>query len=114
MRCDIDLQLFRDSSSVKYGKNKDREHLSQIDLATLLVEESNLPFHYMKLEWNLPDIKTISELICEIYVLGYRKVKLVVDRGFCNADNINALYKDHYKILPGVPSTPKYARDFIY
>ncbi len=36
-----------------------------------------------------------------------------MDRGFCSADNINALYKDHYKFLLGASTTLKYARDFI-
>ena len=98
---------------VKYGKNKDGDHLPQINLAILFGEESSLPFYYRKLAGNIPDIKTIRELIRELDVLGYRKAKLVMDRGFCNADNINALYKAHYKFLLGASTTLKYARDFI-
>ena len=98
---------------VKYGKNKDGEHLPQINLAILFGEESSLPFYYRKLAGNIPDIKTIRELIRELDVLGYRKAKLVMDRGFASTDNINALYKDHYKFLLGASTTLKYAKDFI-
>jgi transposase len=100
-------------NQVKYGKNKDHEHLPQINLAILFGEESGLPFYYRKLAGNIPDIKTIRELIRELDVLGYRKAKLSMDRGFCSADNINALYKDHYKFLLGASTTLKYAKDFI-
>ena len=98
---------------VKYGKNKDGDHLPQINLAILFGEESSLPFYYRKLAGNIPDIKTIRELIRELDVLGYSKIKLVMDRGFCSADNINALYKNHYKFLLGASTTLKYAKDFI-
>ena len=98
---------------VKYGKNKDGEHLPQINLAILFGEDSGLPFYYRKLAGNIPDIKTIHELIRELDVLGYQKVKLAMDRGFCSKDNINALYKDHYKFLLGAPTTLRYAKDFI-
>lgn len=36
-----------------------------------------------------------------------------MDRGFCSTDNINALYKNHYKFLFGASTTLKYAKDFI-
>ena len=76
---------------VKYGKNKDGDRLPQINLAILFGEESSLPFYYRKLAGNIPDIKTIRELIRELDILGYSKTKLVMDRGFCSTDNINAL-----------------------
>ena len=98
---------------VKYGKNKDGDRLPQINLAILFGEESNLPFYYRKLAGNIPDIKTIRELVRELDVLGYSKTKLVMDRGFCSTDNINALYKNHYKFLLGASTTLKYAKDFI-
>lgn len=98
---------------VKYGKNKDGNRLPQINLAILFGEESSLPFYYRKLAGNIPDIKTIRELIRELDILGYSKTKLVMDRGFCSTDNINALYKNHYKFLLGASTTLKYAKDFI-
>lgn len=100
-------------NQVKYGKNKDDDHLPQINLAVLFGEQSGLPFYYRKLAGNIPDVKTIRELIRELDVLGYGKVRLSMDRGFCSTANINALYKDHYKFLLGASSSLKYAKDFI-
>jgi len=31
----------------------------------------------------------------------YKKVKLVMDRGYYSADKINGLYKQHYKLKAG-------------
>lgn len=84
---------------VKYSKNKDGEKLPQINLALIFGENSGLPFYYRKLAGNIPDVKTIRELLRELDVLGYEKIKLVMDRGYYSADNINALYKEHLKFL---------------
>ena len=78
---------------VKYGKNKDGEKLPQINLALIFGENSGLPFYYRKLAGNITDVKTIRELLRELDVLGYEKIKLVMDRGYYSVDNINALYK---------------------
>ena len=98
---------------LKYGKNKDGESLPQINLALLFGEESGLPFYYRKLAGNIPDVKTIRELIRELDILGYEKVKLVMDRGFYSASNIQALYKDHMKFLCGVSTALSFVKEYI-
>ena len=97
----------------KYGKNKDGESLPQINLAILFGEESGLPFYYRKIAGNIPDVKTVRELIRELDILGYEKIKLVMDRGYYSADNINALYKDHMKFLCGTATTLRFAKEFV-
>ena len=98
---------------VKYGKNKDDDHLPQINLALVFGEESRLPFYYRKLAGNIPDVKTIQELLRELDVLGYEKIKLVMDRGYYSADNINALFKKHLKFLCGTSSALSFVKEFI-
>lgn len=98
---------------VKYGKNKDDDQLPQINLALIFGQDSKLPFYYRKLSGNIPDVKTINELVRELDILGYRKIKVVLDRGFYSAENINALFKNHYKFVAGVNTSLTYARDFI-
>lgn len=98
---------------VQYGKNKDNDKLPQFNLALLFGEKSGLPFYYRKLAGNIPDVKTVNELARELDALGYEKIKLVMDRGFYSADNINGLYKDHYKFLIGTSTSLSFAKAFI-
>lgn len=98
---------------VRYGKNKDGENLPQINLALLFGEESGLPFYYRKLAGNIPDVKTVRELIRELDILGYEKIKLVMDRGYYSTENINALFKDHLKFLCGTSTALNFAKSFI-
>lgn len=98
---------------VKYGKNKDHDPLGQINLVLVYGQESNLPFYYRKLAGNIPDVKTVKELVKELDVLGYSKVKLVMDRGFFSTENINALYRNHYKFLIAVSTSLSIAKKAI-
>jgi transposase len=84
---------------VQYGRNKEEDSLAQLNLALVFGEMSHLPFYYRKLAGNIPDAKTITNLLSEFAVLGYSKVKLVMDRGFYSEGNINALFKAHLKFL---------------
>jgi transposase len=84
---------------VQYGRNKEGDPLAQLNLALVFGETSNLPFFYRKLAGNIPDAKTITHLLSEFDVLGFSKVKLVMDRGFYSESNINALFKAHLKFL---------------
>jgi len=84
---------------VQYGNNKEDDNLPQINLALVFGEKSNLPFYFRKLAGNIPDVKTVKNLLADLDILGFSKVKLVMDRGFYSEDNINALYKEHLKFL---------------
>jgi transposase len=84
---------------VRYGKNKDHEHLAQINLTLLFGQQSRLPFYYRKLAGNIPDVKTLRKLLADMNTLGYEKIKMVLDRGFFSAANINDMYRHHMKFL---------------
>lgn len=86
-------------TQVRYGNNKDHDPLAQINLALLFGQESNLPFYYRKLPGNITDVKTLKNLLADMDYLGFKKVKLVMDRGFYSEANVNALYQSHLKFL---------------
>ena len=95
---------------VKYGFNKESDPLPQINLALLFGEESNLPFYYRKLAGNISDAKTVKHLIADMEAIGFSKVKLVMDRGFYNEENINSLYHNHLKFLLSTKVSVKYVQ----
>nr|WP_291957094.1 IS1634 family transposase [Mahella sp.] len=102
---------------VQYGKNKEDDKLPQINLALVFGEDSNLPFYYRKLAGNRRDSKTVKNLLADLDILGFPKVKLVMDRGFYSEDNINGLYKEHLKFLISVKTSLNFVKkelDAIY
>lgn len=86
---------------IRYGFNKERDHLAQLNLALVFGQESGLPFYYRKLPGNATDVKTVRNMLADIDFLNLKKVHLVMDRGFYSAENINELYKEHHKFLMG-------------
>ena len=98
---------------VKWGRNKDSDPLPQINLALLFGEKSNLPFYYRKLPGNVPDVKTLVNLLKEARVLGIDRMNLVFDRGFCSYENINELFTDHRKFVTGANTSLSIVRDLI-
>ncbi|WP_139693990.1 IS1634 family transposase [Sporolactobacillus terrae] len=98
---------------VKKGRNKEHDPLSQINLALLFGEQSGLPFYYRKLPGNITDVQTVRQLMSEFEVMGYKKVKVIMDRGFYSRDNINALYKHHQKFIIGVQLRLKFVKNVL-
>lgn len=104
-------------NQVQWGKNKENDRLPQVNLLLVFGEKSGLPFYYRKLAGNIPDSKTVKHLLEDLDILGFGKVKFVMDRGFYSEDNINGLYREHVKFLVGVKLSLKFIKknlDDIY
>jgi len=84
---------------VKRGHNKEHDLLSQFNLAMVFGEQSMLPFYYRKMAGNITDVTTVKNLIAQLSALDIAKVKLVMDRGFYSAANVNKLLQEHVKFL---------------
>jgi transposase len=98
---------------VQYGKNKEDDKLPQINLALVFGEKSGLPFYYRKLAGNIPDVSTVKNLLADFRVLGFDKVKLVMDRGFYSQTNINGLFKERLKFIVAVQTGVSWVREAI-
>ncbi|HVI39084.1 MAG TPA: transposase, partial [Anaerovoracaceae bacterium] len=96
---------------VQYGNNKENDKLPQLNLALVFGEQSNLPFYYRKLAGNIPDVKTVKNLIADLNLFGFKKVKLIMDRGFYSEENINALYREHLKFLVSAETSLSFIRE---
>jgi len=98
---------------VKRGRNKERGLLPQLNLALLFGEKSKLPFYYRKLPGNITDVSTIKRLMREFDVMGYRKVNVILDRGFYSKGNIDLLYKSRQKFALGVKLSLGYVKGML-
>ena len=113
--------LFYDSTSissyseqlkqVKHGRNKAGDSLAQINLALLLGQKSGLPAYYRKLPGNITDVMQVEKLLPGIEYLDLKKVSLVMDRGFYSENNVNAMFKRHYKFIIGAKIGLKFIQE---
>ena len=92
----------------KYGKNKEGDHLKQLNLALLYGEQSMMPMYFRMLPCNISDVSLIPNLLKDVDFLNMEKLKLVLDRGFYSENNVNAMMKYQRKFLIGAKLNLKF------
>ena len=95
---------------VRYGKNKNAEPLPQINLALIFGQSSMMPVYYRRLPGNVTDVTTIRKLLRDLDEMDFGRVKLVLDRGFYSAKNIDALYLHRCKFILGARKSTLFVR----
>lgn len=98
---------------VRWGRNKDRVPLPQLNLGVCIGNEGGMPFHYRRTAGNVPDVSTVRKLIGEAPYLDVKKAKLLGDRGFYSKANVDALMDAHMKFVIGAKVGLSYVREAI-
>jgi transposase len=98
---------------VRWGHNRDKEDLPQINLAMLYGQKSGLPAYYRRILGNITDVATLDTTIDTLDFLGKRKLWLVLDRGFYSEDNVDTLFAKRYKFILMLRTDRVWVRDII-
>lgn len=98
---------------VRYGKNKGGEPLPQLNLALVFGQSSMMPVYYRKLPGNVTDVLTLRKLLRDLEQMDMGKVKLVLDRGFYSARNIDALYQHRCKFVLGARKDTRFIKKHL-
>lgn len=88
---------------VKYGYNRDKEKLPQINIALLTAQKTGLPVYYQDLPGNITDVTTLHNLIESFKALNVDSLCYVMDKGFYSQSNIDDLYASKNKFITSVP-----------
>ncbi|MEO1785359.1 IS1634 family transposase [Thermodesulfobium sp. 4217-1] len=97
---------------VKYGYNRDKEKLPQINLAVLFAQKSKLPVYYKYLNGSISDVVTLHHLLKTFDYLELPKMHLVMDKGFYSQNNIEELLKKD-KFIITIPNRLTWVRQII-
>ena len=95
---------------VKYGYNRDREKLPQINLAMLHGQKSGLPVYYQRTPGNISDVSTLKNLLRTFKFLDIKPINFVMDKGFYSKDNINKLMRLRSKFTISIPIINKWVK----
>jgi transposase len=90
---------------VERGHNRDGEDLAQINVALLTGVVSGMPTYYETHPGSMADTKTLTSFIARMRGYGAGRIRMLLDRGFYSAANINCLLKAHAGFYIPVPST---------
>ena len=81
---------------VRWGHNRDKEKLPQINLAMLFGQKSGMPAYYRRMPGNITDVVTLKTTMDSLDFLGKIKLHFVLDRGFYSEKNIDVLLEKRY------------------
>ncbi len=97
---------------VEWGYNRNHEPLPQINLCLLMGEKSRLPVYQNIYSGSLKDVSTLNTTLSHIKAfVGYKPLRIVMDKGFFSARNINDMFdRKHLRWLMAVPFTSHIAR----
>ena len=98
---------------IRFGHNRDKEKLPQLNLAMLFSQKSRIPAYYHRVPGNITDVHTVHNLLETFKKLEVKTLHYVLDRGFCSKKNVDELLerKDHFTL--SVPLTNKWVLEAI-
>jgi len=84
---------------VKYGYNRDREHLEQVNIMGLFSASRMLPVAVRMLPGNISDVTVLTKELVHFKQLGLADPILLLDKGFDSEANRNSLLDKRLKFL---------------
>lgn len=85
---------------IRWGHNRDKERLPQLNLAMLFGQKSKLPVYYHRIPGNITDVQTIHNLLATFKKLDIGNLHYVLDKGFYSKKNVDELLErnDHFTL----------------
>lgn len=85
---------------IRWGHNRDKEQLPQLNLAMLFGQKSKLPAYYHRIPGNITDVQTVHNLLATFKKLDIKNLHYVLDKGFYSKKNVDELLerKDHFTL----------------
>lgn len=85
---------------IRYGHNRDKEKLPQLNLAMLFGQKSKLPAYYSRTPGNITDVQTIHNLMETFKRLEVKNLHYILDKGFYSKKNIDEMLarRDHFTV----------------
>jgi len=99
--------------NLEYGYNRDGDNLPQINMAMYYGEQSQLPLYYNVYPGSITDKTHLSTMVQDNEVIGCKKTKYILDRGFFSAENVERLAKAGCRFVMSIPNSLKFSAQMI-
>ena len=98
---------------IKFGHNRDKEKLPQLNLAMLFGQKSSLPVYFQRMAGNITDVTTLYNLVKTFKASEIRSLNYVMDKGFYSKKNVDELFESRSKFTISVPLNNKWVQHAI-
>ena len=99
--------------NLEWGYNRDKESLPQLNMAMYYGEKSLLPLYYSIYPGSIPDKTHLSYMLRDNELIGYKKTRFVMDRGFFSSDNLKQLSSAGCRFIMSVPNSLLFSQRLI-
>lgn len=83
----------RHLANSRFGKNKEHDHLPQVNLLVLYDVSSGMPVYYRVLPGNITDARTLATTFKELDIRGFKDIQFLLDRGYITFEVLELLIK---------------------
>lgn len=98
---------------IKYGHNRDKEQLPQMNLALLFGQKGRLPVYFQRTPGSINDVTTLHNLLKTFKAMEKKNIHCVMDKGFYSKKNVDDLFTSKNKFLMPVPLSNKWLQEAI-
>lgn len=98
---------------IKFGYNRDKEKLPQLNLAMLFGQKSGLPVYFERMPGNITDVTTVHNLLKSFKALEIKSLSFVMDKGFYSKKNVDELLSSRSKFTISLPLNNKWLQQAI-
>jgi len=99
--------------ALEWGYNRDKEKLPQLNFAMYYGQESMLPLYYCVYPGSVPDKAHLTYMLRDNELIGFKKMKYVMDRGFFSADNLRFMTESGACFIISVANSTLFAKELI-
>ena len=99
--------------ALEWGYNRDKESLPQLNFAMYYGQQSMLPLYYCMYPGSVPDKTHLEYMLRDNELIGCKRTKYVMDRGFFTADNLRLMTEAGARFIISVPNSSLFARELI-
>ena len=93
---------------IKWGHNRDKEKLPQLNLAMLFGQKSALPVYYHRVPGSINDVSTLRNIVLTFKALKVKRLHYVMDKGFYSLKNVDVLVGNRNRFTLAVPLNNKW------
>ena len=98
---------------IKYGHNRDRDKMPQLNLAMLFGQKGRLPVYFQRMPGNITDVTTVHSLLKTFKALEVRTLNYVMDKGFYSKKNVDELLASRDRFTISIPLNNKWVQHAI-
>ena len=99
--------------ALEWGYNRDKESLPQLNFAMYYGQQSMLPLYYCVYPGSVPDKTHLEYMLRDNELIGCKRIKYVMDRGFFSADNLRFMTEAGARFIISVPNSSLFAKELI-